>query len=268
MKLYTRCLPFGALPYETIEAATKMEAKLFEKMPYLARLPKIDAEDNIIKRTFENFPGVKINDHEVVLKVSSNHYKQRISNLEKAFNHPKLEDLDHFGITAPFMDKYLQMIKKFEPPYALLNLLGPFTISQMLQNAAEEQMLIDKSYRKLFIQGICVKALWMIEKIKEISPKTTPIIMFEEPLLGQLGDIKRNNEEVTIELVTALFSRVFEKLHEAGAVVGVQCLDKCDWKIPINAGVDIISFDAYNNPNNLNILPEQIVEFIAMGWKD
>mgnify|MGYP005607193875 CR=1 FL=1 len=54
MKLYTRCLPFGALPYETIEAATKMEAKLFEKMPYLARLPKIDAEDNIIKRTFEN----------------------------------------------------------------------------------------------------------------------------------------------------------------------------------------------------------------------
>ena len=33
MKLYTRCLPLGALPYETVEAATKIEAKLFEKMP-------------------------------------------------------------------------------------------------------------------------------------------------------------------------------------------------------------------------------------------
>ena len=91
--------------------------------------------------------------------------------------------------------------------------------------------------------------------------------MFEEPLLAQLGDIKRNNEDVTIELVTTLFSRVFEKLHEAGALVGVQCLDKCDWKIPINAGVDLISFDAYNNPNNLNIMPELIVEFIARGGK-
>ena len=267
MKLYTRCLPFGALPYEAVEAATKMEAKLFEKLPHLAKLPKVDADDNIIKRTFENFPGVKINQRDVILKITSNHYKQRISKLEKAFNHPNLEELEPFGITAPFMEKYFQMIKKFEPPYALLNLLGPFTISQMLQNAAEEQMLVDKSYRKLFIQGICVKALWMIEKIKEITPKTTPIIMFEEPMLGQLGDIKRNNEEITIELVTTLFSRVFEKLHEAGAVVGVQCLDKCDWKIPISAGVDLISFDAYNNPNNLTILPEQIIEFIERGGK-
>ena len=267
MKLYTRGLPLGALPYETVEAATKMEAKLFEKLPFLARLPKVVEEDNVINRTFENFPGVKINNHEVVIKISSNHYKQRISKLEQAFNHPELENIELFGITAPFMEKYLQMIKKFEPPYAIFNLLGPFTISQMLQNAAEEQMLIDKSYRKLFIQGICVKALWLMKKIKEMSPKTTPIVMFEEPMLSQLGDIKRNNEEVTIELVTALFSRVFEKLHEAGAVVGVQCLDKCDWKIPINAGVDIISFDAYNNPNNLNILPEQIIEFVARGGK-
>ena len=159
------------------------------------------------------------------------------------------------------------MIKKFEPPYAVLNLLGPFTLSQRLQNAAEEQMLIDKNYRKLFIQGICVKALWMIEKIKEISPKTTPIIMLEEPMFAQLGDIKRSNEEITVELVTGLFSRVFEKLHESGAVVGVQCLDKCDWKIPINAGVDLISFDAYNNPNVLTIIPETIIEFISRGGK-
>lgn len=268
MKLYTRCLPLGALPYETIEATTKMEAKLFEKLPYLARLPKIEDDDNLIKRTFENFPGVKINnEHDVILKISSNHYKQRISKLEKAFNNPNLEALEPFGISSPFMEKYLQLIKKFEPPYALLNLLGPFTISQILQNAAEEQMLVDKSYRKLFIQGICVKALWMIEKIKEISPKTTAIIMFEEPLLGQLGEIKRNNEEITIELVVAMLSRVFEKLHEAGAIIGIQCLEKCDWKVPINAGVDLISFDAYNNPNNLCILPEQIIEFVERGGK-
>jgi hypothetical protein len=107
----------------------------------------------------------------------------------------------------------------------------------------------------------------VIEKIKEISPETTPLVILEEPLFGRLGDIKRENEDITIELVTALFSRVVEKLKDSGAYVGVQCLDKCDWKIPINAGVDLISIDAYNNPNNLCIIPEQIVEFVARGGK-
>ena len=40
------------------------------------------------------------------------------------------------------------MIKKFNSPNAIINLLGPFTISQMLMNAAEEQMLADKTFRK------------------------------------------------------------------------------------------------------------------------
>ena len=267
MKLITRCLPLGELPYETIESATKMAAKLFEKMPFVAELPKLEIDDSLEQRSLGNFPGVRIQEHNIELKITSNHYKQRINKLEKAFNHPMLNNLEPFKIEAPFMEKFLQMIKKFEPPYAVLNLLGPFTLSQRLQNAAEEQMLIDKNYRKLFIQGICVKALWMIEKIKETSPNTIPLIMLEEPLFSQLGDIKRSNEEITVELVTSLFSRVFEKLHEAGAVVGVQCLDKCDWKIPINAGVDLISFDAYNNPNVLTIIPETIMEFISRGGK-
>ena len=267
MKLVTRCIPLGALPYETVESVTRMAAKLFEKMPFVAVLPKISENDNIIKRTFDGIPGIKIKDKEILVKTTSTSYKQGISKLEKAFNHPTLENLEPFAIESPFMEKYFQMITKFNSPNAIINLLGPFTTSQILTNAVEEEMLVDKSYRKLFVQAICVKALWAIEKIKKTNPKTVPIIMLEEPSFGQFGLIKRENEEVTAELVTAMFTRVVEKLKEAGAIVGVQCLEKCDWKIPIQAGVDIISFDAYNNPNNLCIIPEQVTEFIERGGK-
>ena len=267
MKLATRCIPLGALPYDSVESITRMAAKLFEKLPFVAMLPKISEDDTLINRTLENIPGVRIKDKKVLLKITSNHYKQNMSKLEKAFNHPKLENLEPFAINSPFMEKYFQMIKKFNSPNAIINLLGPFTISQMLENVAEEEMLVDKTYRKLFIQSVCVKALWAIEKIREANPETKPIIMLEEPLFGQLGNIKRENEDITVELVTTLFARVIEKIKESGAHVGIQCLEKCDWKIPINAGVDIISFDAYNNPNNLCIIPEQIIEFIEKGGK-
>ena len=112
MKLVTRCLPNGKLPYETIESATKIAAKLFEKMPFLAELPKLEIEDSLELRTLGNFPGVRIQNGKIEFKITSNHYKQRINALEKAFNHPKLEDLELFKIEAPFMEKYFQMIKK------------------------------------------------------------------------------------------------------------------------------------------------------------
>ena len=267
MKLSTRCIPLGALPYENIEGTTKMVAKLFQKLPSLYSHPKISTEDTIINRTLSNIPGIKIQDNKVMIKIASNHYKQNLEKLERAFNHPTKENLEPFAFETPFIEKYFSILKKFQSPETVVNLLGPFTISQMLINAAEEEMLVDKTYRKLFIQAICVKALWIINKIKEISPETKPLIILEEPLLGQLGNIKRENEEITIDLVTTLFARVVEKLKENGALIGVQCLEKCDWKIPINAGVDMISLDAYNNPNNLCIIPEKIIEFIERGGK-
>lgn len=267
MKLATRCIPLGTLPYETIDTTTRMAAKLFEKLPFVAMLPEVSKEDTLISRTLENIPGIKIKDSKVKIKIASNHYKQGLSKLEKAFNHPELHNLEPFAINSPFMEKYFQLIKKFKSPNAVINLLGPFTISQILENVAEEEMLVDKTYRKLFIQSICVKALWAIEKIKEANPNTVPLVILEEPMFSRLGEIKRENEEITTELVTAMFAKVVEKLREAGAYVGVQCLEKCDWKIPISAGVDMISFDAYNNPNNLCIIPEQITEFVSRGGK-
>ena len=126
-------------------------------------------------------------------------------------------------------------------------------------------MLTDKIYRKFITQTIYTKALWIIKQIKQISPKTTPIIMFEEPLLYKAGNLKRENEEVTHDVIVNMLAKIISKLHDAGARIGIQSFEKCDWSIPIDAGADIISFDAYNNPSNLNIIPEKINEFIVNG---
>ena len=257
----------GALPYENIETATRMAAKLFAKMPFIPSLPKVSADESVIRRTLENIPGIVFKDNKIGIKTSGTHYSANLKKLEQAFNNPTKENLEPFAIQSAFMHKYISMIKKFKSPNAVINLVGPFTISQILLNAVSESMLTDKSYRKLFIQSVSVKALWAINAVKEAHSETVPIIILEESLLGRLGDLKRENEDITVELVCALLTRVIEKLKEYGAIVGVHCSDKCDWQVPIKAGADIISFDAYNNPNNLCIIPEVITDFISKGGK-
>lgn len=267
MKLETTHIPVGALPYADINLATRMMAKVMEKNPYIPIMPLIDEQDTIVYRTIEGLPGIKVSEQGFLYKNTTSHYKEKAPLLEKAFNYPTMENLENFSFQSPFLEKFLQMIKKFKSPNAVINLLGPFTILQTIHNLSEDQNITDKGYRRLFIQGVCVKALWIIEKIKEFNPDCVPIIMLEEPMLAQFGNIRRENEEVTSDLITGMYEKITEKLKSSGAIVGVQCFDKCDWQIPINGGIDIISFDAYNNPNNLNIIPEQITEFIARGGK-
>lgn len=265
MKLTTRCIPFGAYPYESIEAITKMIVKLYEKMPFVPMLPMIDDADTTIHRTLQGIPGISFKEGQIYLKTSSPQIKKDIVKLDKTFNKPSSEALDDYAIHAPFMQKFLNIIRKYKSPHACINLIGPFTLSQMVINSSSEQMLLDKNYRKFFIQAVTVKALWAIDRIKEYCPNTIPVIIFEEPLLGQVGNLKREYEDITSEMITHMYVRVIEKLKQTDAVIGIQCFEKCDWKIPISAGVDLISFDAYNNPNNLCIIPEQITEFLKQG---
>ncbi len=267
MKLNSRCFPSGALAYTDIEHAVRMVAKLFEKTPYLPVLPKISPEDTILKRTLDNIPGIVVNGKKVTIQPGNDKYKQALADLEKACTNPSKELLEPYAMDTAFMEKFEQIIHKFKSTEACVNLLGPFTLSQILNNAAEEQVLADKSFRKLFIQAVCAKALWAIYKIKEVSKSTIPIIVLEEPMLGQLGTLKRDNDDITVELVTSMLAKVVEKIQPTGALIAVQCYDKCDWKIPINAGIDIISFDAYNNPNNLCIIPDSVLEFLERGGK-
>lgn len=265
MKIANKCVPVGALPYENVKHTTAMMAKLFSMAPFIPVLPNLSKTDTITHRLFENIPGIEYNGDKLKLNVGLPTYKDEVAQLDKAFNNPSIDNLEPFGFHAEFLEKYFQMIKKFRSPNAYINILGPFTVSQMLMSSAQEQILGDKSYRKLFIQAVCIKALWLIEKIKQVSPDTVPIVILEEPVFGQFGMVKREDENVTAELVTGLFAKVIEKLKNSGAMVGIQCLEKCDWSIPIKAGVDLISFDAYNNPNNLGIIPEILTKYLRNG---
>jgi hypothetical protein len=187
--------------------------------------------------------------------------------MEKAYNSDNFEYYDRFAPKeTPYSYMYYEMLKRLKPKYTVINLLGPFTIANSVFNKNAATLLSEQSYRKYIIQSLTVRALWHIAKIKEASPDTTPIIVFEEDMLYKFGTLKRTNEEITKETVIILFNKVFSKVQKAGALVCVQSFEKCNWQLVFEAGnVNIISFGAYTNPNNLNIISESVNKFMSKG---
>lgn len=262
MKLNFKCLPQGNLPYKDIEPATRMLIKLFDNIPYLPFFPLAEKNESLVNRTLNKIPGVQKKGNKYVLEQDIELFKEKIAELDKNFNDGI--NVDKYITESFFTDKYLQIIERVKPKSTVISLLGPFSISQMLKKD-DAELFADKLYRKFLIQLICVKCLAYTNLVLRKSPDTKIIIILEEPELKNFGTVKRNNEDINLDVAISLYSKIIDKLHSNNITVCMQSFGKCDWQIAIDSGFDIISFDAYNNPNNLNIIAPKVNDFLAAG---
>lgn len=260
-------LPVGSLPYEDIQLCKQMMLRLYEDVPFLPELPLIDSNDEVYHKTIQNIPCIEFKDGKLIITESTNEkLMQYIMHLEKKLVTDYHDELVNFETKTPFFPMYIEILKRLKPKTTVINLVGPFTLSNSIFNKNGSIMLLDKNYRKFIAYSIIFKALWFMSKIKEASPETKPLIMFDERLLYKFGTLKRTNENITNETVVTLFSRIFSKLKKEGALIGVQSFEKCNWQLVFDSeNVDIISYDAYNNPSNLNILAKSVNKFLAKG---
>ena len=262
MKLNFKCMPQGSLPYKDVESALRMQIKLFENIPYLPFLPLAAKNETLVHRIFSGVSAIHKKDKNYILESNADVFKEKAKELNEDFNNSS--DLSKYITNSFFFDKYLQIIEKIKPKETVVSLLGPFTISQMLKND-DVELFSDKLYRKFLIQLVCVKSLAYANLIKSISPETKVIVMLEEPELKMFGSVKRENDDINLDVAIGLFTKIVDKLHANDVIAGIQSFGKCDWQIAIDSGFDIISFDAYNNPNNLNIIASKVNAFLAAG---
>lgn len=265
MELHFKNFPASDLPYNTIETATSVMVKLYENIPFLTLLPNIGGEVSLLEMTIQGFLCISKKEHKVILSESEERLCKEFNVMDAAFKKPEKTSLERFKSETLFIEKYFKMLERIKPKETIVKLLGPFSLAKKISNIECAEILTNKIYRKYLIEMLSVKALWFIYKIKEVSPNTRPIILFEEPLLNRFGSEKRGNEDIDSETLVSIYSRIFEKLHANSAYVGVQCLKKCDWQMPIDAGVDLISFNAYTNPHNLHIIAPKLWSFLQNG---
>lgn len=268
MELNFRSFPYGSLPYESEQLCKQMILRLYENIPYFVELPLIDKKDNIINKTLDNIPSITMKDGKILLpECSSEQFLVALTKLDCAFNSDNPEDYTSYKANkTPFSDIYFAMLERIKPKFTIINLMGVFSLANSVFNRNASVLLTDKAYRKFLVQAVCVKALWFISQVKNVSPSTKPIILFEENLLYKFGTLKRTNDEINKDTVVTLFSKAFSRIQKAGGLVAVQCFEKCNWQLVFEAGnVNMISFNAYDNANNLHILAESVNRFLLKG---
>ena len=106
-----------------------------------------------------------------------------------------------------------------------------------------------------------MKALWQVDCLKPLAPNG--ILFVDEPVLASFGSAAFIN--LSRRQAVSAMAEVFSAVKEAGFLVGSHCCANTDWSLMVEAGVDIINFDAYAYTESVGLYARSIGEFLKKG---
>ena len=116
-------------------------------------------------------------------------------------------------------------------------------------------------FRDVIVKATEMKARWLINKFKFLGCEQ--ICFVDEPILSAFGS--STYVSVQREDVVNYLSDVIQAIHKEGALAGTHCCGNTEWTILIEAGVDIINFDAYNYGETISYYPKEVNAFLERG---
>lgn len=263
------CMAIGSLPHTQVEAAMQVVEENFSQIPFWPQLSKLNKNEDMIFQFLENLPGLVVDEtgEKIYLENESDDFFTELEELfmdyEEIVSDSSSELLDKYAISKSnslTIEPFLKIIKDNKPNFAKGQIVGPFTLTTTLTDKEGRCAYYDETLREVIVKTLALKALWQINEIKKACSTTIPIIFIDEPSISQLG----TSAFITIpqDEVIEIIKEISDLIKANGAMSAIHCCGKCDWSIPLSAGVDILNLDGYFFAQNFSLFHEKINAFL------
>ncbi|MBI5093465.1 MAG: hypothetical protein HZB26_13620 [Candidatus Hydrogenedentes bacterium] len=117
------------------------------------------------------------------------------------------------------------------------------------------------------VKGLAMKCRWQVQKFKQYADDV--VCFIDEPILSAFGS--STYVSVQRDDVVAKIGEVVAAIHTDGGLAGVHCCGNTEWSILVDAGVDIVNFDAFQFGETVALYPEQMRTHLverknALAW--
>jgi len=267
-----RPIGIGSLPHTNVQDAMEVIKKDFSQIPFYPQLAGINKNEDMICQFLEGLPSFVPDCDNFILDAENEVFLESLeeffTDYEEILSNPDSDKLEKYAISKNFSSTFPlfeQLIKETKPKYAKGQITGPFTITTSINNSEGKSVIYDETLRDIIVKLLSLKAMWEIKHIKNANPETIPIIFMDEPSVSQIGTSAyltiTNNE------VISMINEISQIIKDNGALSAIHCCGKCDWRIAIKTGVNIINFDSYSFFNNFCAYHKEIHSFLNNGGK-
>ncbi len=146
-------------------------------------------------------------------------------------------------------------------PFVKVQTTGPCSFALTIVDENKRAIYYNEEFRDVVVKALAMKCRWQIQKFQPFAEKV--ICFIDEPILSAFG----SSTYVTVkrEDVVGLLSEVIDAVHADNAMAGIHCCGNTEWSILIDAGVDIVNFDAFDYGETIAMYPDAVKKHLENG---
>ncbi|MEJ2244978.1 MAG: hypothetical protein P8Y80_02655 [Acidobacteriota bacterium] len=255
----------GSFPHREPEAACELILKNIPEIPIWPQLPNVNFREQMEIQYSEGMPCLVVD--EVKERIYFETGGDPTGDLEKFYANVLTDNLDYFSISPDYsrglyhMEKKLSGMDHSSIRFLKCHVIGPLTFGLSKTDEEKKSIYYNEVFRDVVVKGIAMKARWILDRFK---PLGCPQICFvDEPVFAAFG----SSTYVSVQRsdVVRCLGEVVEAIHKEGALAGTHCCGNTEWTMLMDAGVDIISFDAFEYGETIGYYADQVGTFLEKG---
>jgi methionine synthase II (cobalamin-independent) len=189
------------------------------------------------------------------------------SGLEKFYENYMSENLDYFQISPGFsrgiyeMERILTTQKPDVLRYFKNHVTGPITVGLGRTDENKRSIFYNEMMRDVVVKGTEMKARWMLSRFRALG--VPQLCFIDEPILSAFG----SSTYVSVQRsdVVQYLRDVIAAVHKEGGLAGIHCCGNTEWTILVDAGTDVISFDAFDYGETIAYYPGPMKDYLERG---
>jgi len=146
-------------------------------------------------------------------------------------------------------------------PFVKVQTTGPCSFALSIVDENKRALYYNEEFRDVIVKALAMKCRWQIQKFKPFADNV--ICFVDEPILSGFGS--STYVSVQREDVVAILGEIIEAIHMDGALAGVHCCGNTEWSILMDAGADIVNFDAFEFGETIAMYPDHVKRHLEAG---
>jgi hypothetical protein len=241
----------GSMPFADVEHAVDVSLQTLDA-PIWPQLPAFGLREQMEIQYSEGMPRATIDEAKGRMYIdTSGDYSEAFAGFYEAYltamdPDSGTGDCSAMAISEEFAHGFHGLLRRLQRsagkrPWLKAQTTGPASFALTIVDETKRAIWYNEEFRDVVVKTMAMKCRWQLQALKPFAQNL--ICFIDEPILSAFGSstyvsVKRDD-------VVSAIAECVAAVKAEGALAGVHCCGNTEWTILIDAGVDIVNFDAF-----------------------